>query len=210
MSSLFDKLRLTGVPPLKRQKQVVQTATDESDGHHRQRHRDPKTQQQQQQQPRRVQSTVTLAVERPRPAAQKKRRLDLQQSTPNLKRPSPAHRDSSLKPPSPEFLAVPQDRCASRSPRPAKLESSDEESSGDERASKRSKLGSASPQAAVMDNNRRILHPLSFRSKDPKTGEPLQRCKFIHAEEIANTKLPGWSRRKGTIFPPPRPVRCGY
>lgn len=48
----------------------------------------------------------------------------------------------------------------------------------------------------MVDSNRRIVHPLSFRSKDPKTGEPLQRCKFIHAEEIANTKLPGWSQRK--------------
>jgi hypothetical protein len=128
-----------------------------------------------------------------------------------MNRPSPALRDSSQKPVSQQLLSVPhtQERSVSRSPRPAKLESSDEESSEDERASKRSKLasGSSSPQVVMVDSNRRILHPLSFRSKDPVTREPLQRCKFIHAEEIANTKLPGWSRRKGIIISL-TPLRC--
>ncbi|CCX31210.1 Similar to Histone-lysine N-methyltransferase, H3 lysine-79 specific; acc. no. Q4WVH4 [Pyronema omphalodes CBS 100304] len=63
--------------------------------------------------------------------------------------------------------------ASSRSPHSSRLESSDE-SSTDERS----------------------IHPLSFRSKDPKTGKPIERPTFIHAHDIANVKLPGWSRRR--------------
>ncbi|KAI5788711.1 hypothetical protein FPQ18DRAFT_50161 [Pyronema domesticum] len=86
--------------------------------------------------------------------------------------------------------------ASSRSPHSSRLESSDE-SSTDERSSKRSKRGSASP--ANTDTRRRIVHPLSFRSKDPKTGKPIERPTFIHAHDIANVKLPGWSRRRDTF-----------
>jgi hypothetical protein len=194
MASLFDKLRPAGVPPLKRHRQIIHTSGSDE---RRQRPREST-------QPR-LQQKVTLAVERPRPTTTgtQKRRLAPARSSPKANRPSPALRDLSQKPVSQQLLSVPhtQERSVSRSPRRVKLESSDEELSEDERASKRSKLGSgsSSPQA-VVDSNRRILHPLSFRNKDPKTREPLQRCTFIHAEEIANTKLPGWSRRKGTII----------
>lgn len=143
-----------------------------------------------------------------------KRSLDSVRSTPNLKRPSAtapsssshSHRDS-LKPPSPESLggtSYPRYRssASSRSPRSLRLESSSEEDdSEDERAQKRSKVGggSASPAAGrLVNSSRRILHPVSFRLKDPVTGLVHKSCVFVHAHEIANRDLENWSRRKGT------------
>ena len=131
--------------------------------------------------PRRVQSTVTLAVQDSRPvSAPKRSSAESIRPRANLKRPSPTH----LKPPEPS--------------RPGRLESSDEESSADERETKRSRMGSASPLAAqVVDPARRFVHPISFRSRDPKTGKPLERCQFKDSEIIANDGLPSWSRRRG-------------
>ena len=120
-----------------------------------------------------------------------KRKLDPSKSTPNLKRPAVVEKRDSLKPPTPESVAG----ASSRSPRSMRLESSDEESE-DERDSKRSKVGSRSPLAH--DTTRKLVHPISFHNKDPKTGKPVAPCEFIHCELIANVKLKEWNRRKGT------------
>ena len=108
-----------------------------------------------------------------------KRKIDPARSTPNLKRSGTVEKRDRLKLPTPESVAG----TSSRSPRSQRLESSDEESE-DERETKRSKVGSRSPLAH--DASRKLVHPISFRTKDPKSGEPVPQCEFIHAEQIAN------------------------
>ena len=195
--------------------------------------------------PRRVQSSVILAVSDTRPSTAPvtpNRDLETSRSPPNLKRgpdqlrPPPAtvrrppptlkrpasavHHREFTKPPSPDAIPhhVQRSSVSSRSPRSQRLESSDEESSEDERISKRSKIGSLSPRGPAPDATRRLVHAISFRTKDPKTGQPLERCKFIHAETIAGLGQPGWSRRKGSPLlslpprtpPPSLPPTCPH
>jgi hypothetical protein len=228
-TSFFKKFTPAGSTPIVAQKRVVKTSTTTTtapDDHcHKKLARARHPTSQQQQHPRRVTSAVTLAVTTPPTTTKKlplataattlKRSLEPSRSasTPNLKRPAPSR--DSLKPPSPESLPRHYHRSAasSRSPRSLRLESSSEEDSDDERSSKRSKMGSASP-GAVVDTSRRIVHPVSFKTKDPKTGQLLERCNFIHAHEIASVKLEGWSKRRGTpsvpqpLPPPPLPLNA--
>ena len=97
--------------------------------------------------------------------------------------------------------------ASSRSPFSQRLESSDDDEYGsddddDERSSKRSKMGSASPAGGgVVDPARRTVHPISFRTKDPQTGLPVDRCRFIHASEIASAKRDGWLKPRGNTLP---------
>ncbi|KAF8538144.1 histone methylation protein DOT1-domain-containing protein [Trichophaea hybrida] len=208
-TSFFKKFTPAGSTPIVAQKRVVKTSSTSTiapDDHRNKKLSRARHPTSHQQHPRRVASVVTLAVttttttKKLPPATATtplKRSFEPSRSvsTPNLKRPAPSR--DSLKPPSLESLPRHHHRSAasSRSPRSLRLESSSEEDSDDERSSKRSKMGSASP-GAVVDTSRRIVHPVSFRTKDPKTGLPLERCNFIHAHEIASVKLEGWSRRR--------------
>lgn len=171
-------------------------------------------------------SRTSTTATTPEAISPRKRKLDSAKSTPNLKRSSPSSSTSGtselrhLKLPSPtgnaRHLANGSNGCSRgvrgssvassshRSPRPQRLESSDDESD-DDRSSKRSKHGSTpprAPSAAEKGNGRKMVHPISFHKRDPKTGEPVPECKFIHADEIASVNLKGWSRRPGEISPP--------
>jgi hypothetical protein len=216
-TSFFKKFTPAGSTPIAAQQLVVKTNASVDDGRIKSKPslaaamtngRDRKRSENAKQ-PRRSISTSTLAVATaasriPTPpttnsSAANRRNLDSPRSTPNLKRALGRKRDT-LKPPSPESLG--SLARSSRSPTSLRLQSSDEEESEDERGSKRPKVGTGSPGATV-DKARKIVHPLSFHIKDPKTGEPLKRCIYIHADEIANVKLPSWSRRKGKATQPP-------
>lgn len=105
-----------------------------------------------------------------------------------------------LEPPSPESLGSRgrgQSAASSQSPTNfTRLSSSDDDDNGseDERERKRPKIVGSSPLPSGCV--RKIVHPLSFHTRDPNTGEPVKRCNFVHAEQIANTEIDNWSRRK--------------
>ncbi|KAI5806993.1 histone H3 methyltransferase [Geopyxis carbonaria] len=125
----------------------------------------------------------------PTPDAASRAGIRPSKSTPNLKR----ARSCGLKPPPPASVS------RSRSPRVRLESSSDDDDEGEDDdsdgcRSKRSKLGSASPM--VLDTRRRMVHPVSFHTRNRKTGEPVPPCVFVHAEEIANTKLKNWGKLK--------------
>lgn len=102
-----------------------------------------------------------------------------------------------LKPPSPESSASRNRRTisSSRSPLSVRLESSDEHSSSDERASKRYK--SQSPTAPIHTQGRKLVNPLSFRNNSTSTAS--EDGYFVHAEQIANVshKSGGKSTTRG-------------
>lgn len=146
----------------------------------------------------------------------KKRKLDSARSTPNLKIKREATEEerfgtnavrngAAMKVERNRIVAEqPPVVVAKRSPQRKRLESSDESSdeSEDDRGSKRSKQGSTPPRGCMgVDKNRKMVHPLSFHKRDPKTGQPVEACTFVHAEEIAGVGVEGYSRRLGKKSP---------
>lgn len=126
--------------------------------------------------------TVTESPSRPSPKRESR------------KLPSP----QLLKPPSSESLAPGRARSAasSRSPRSIRLESSDDEDDGE---TARVRTHSASPGAPV-SQGRKVVHPISFRSRDPVTKEKIALCKFTHAENIASLTMKEWRLRPGALL----------
>lgn len=161
------------------------------------------------------------SVDGARSSPTKKRKLDVARSTPNLKVKREAEgevrvvgtavRNGVAVKVEGRVGSEAQGVVKARSPQRRRLESSDESSddeSGDDRGSKRSKQGSTPPRGGMgVDKNRKMVHPLSFHKRDPKTGLPVEQCVFVHAEEIAGVSVEGYSRRPGVFLSPKLPHR---